>query len=329
MSPLVLFGLGALMTVVAVLLAAEHNRRTRRSRAMPLAAKRFAMAYSDVDRFNTTAVAFPLFREGDGRVVENLMWHEDGSPSPTRVFDYSYYSSQRRGRGLGLDLGFGMVTNTDVDTDAIASIGETRTWHAFSCALAQHNGAWPAIRIAKEGVVDKAFQMIGLPDIDFESEEFNRTFVVQCADRKFASALIDPLMMDFLLSTKGEITFETKGRFLLLSTRRVDPVEMPALLNLADEFVRRVPPAVRELYETLPRQRRHRRVPARWHRRERGEPPDHPTGRSRQLDGLGRPHGIAARSGRVVGPHSRRRPRPRRPRRPTHRRRPLARPPAG
>ncbi len=252
MSPLVLLGIGAMMTVVASLLAIEANRRSRRSRTMPRAAKRFAMAYSDVDRFNTTAVAFPLFREGDGRVVENLMWHEDGSPSPTRVFDYSYYSSHRRGRGLGLDLGFGLVTNTDVDTDAIASIGETRTWHSFSCALAQHNGAWPAIRVAKEGIVDKAFQMIGLPDIDFESEEFNSTFVVQCADRRFASALIDPLMMDFLLSTKGEITFETKGRFLLLSTRRVDPVEMPALLNLADEFVRRVPPAVRELYDTFP-----------------------------------------------------------------------------
>ena len=252
MSPLVLIGLGAMMAVVATLLAVEANRRSRRSRAMPRAAKRFGMAYSDVDRFNTTAVAFPLFREGDGRVVENLMWHEDGSPSPTRVFDYSYYSSHRRSRGLGFEIGFGLVTDVDVDSDAVASIGETRTWHAFSCALAQHNGAWPAIRIAKEGMVDKAFQMIGLPDIDFESEEFNRMFVVQCADRRFASALIDPLMMQLLISTQGEITFETKGRFLLLSTRRVDPVEMPALLNLADEFVRRVPPAVRELYETFP-----------------------------------------------------------------------------
>ena len=254
MSPLVLLGLGAMMVVVVTLLTVEANRRSRRSRAMPRAAKRFGMAYSDVDAFNTTAVAFPLFREGDGRVVENLMWHDDGSSSPTRVFDYSYYSSHRRNRGLGLNLGFGLVTDVEIgsDSDAFSSIGETRTWHAFSCALAQHNGAWPAIRIAKEGMVDKAFQMIGLPDNDFESEEFNRMFVVQCADRRFASALIDPLMMDFLLSTKAEITFETKGRFLLLSTRRVDPVEMPALLNLADEFVRRVPPAVRELYETFP-----------------------------------------------------------------------------
>jgi hypothetical protein len=70
--------MGAMMVVVAGLLAVEANRRSRRSRAMPRAAKRFGMAYSDVDRFNTTAVAFPLFREGDGRVVENLMWHETG-----------------------------------------------------------------------------------------------------------------------------------------------------------------------------------------------------------------------------------------------------------
>ena len=149
MPPIALIGIGALMTAVAALLAVEANRRSRRSRAMPRAARRFGMAFSDVDRFNSTAVAFPLFRVGDGRVVENLMWHEDGSPSPTRVFDYSYYSSHRRTTGLGFGLGFGLVNDVEDGVDPVAAIGETRTWHAFSCALAQHNGAWPAIRIAK------------------------------------------------------------------------------------------------------------------------------------------------------------------------------------
>ncbi len=275
------------------------------------------MAFSDVDRFNSTAVAFPLFRVGDGRVVENLMWHEDGSPSPTRVFDYSYYSSHRRTTGMGFGLGFGLVNDVEDGADPVAAIGETRTWHTFSCALAQHNGAWPAIRIAKEGMADKAFQMIGAPDIDFESEEFNRMFVVQCADRKFASALIDPLMMAFLLSTKGEITFETKGRFLLLSTHRVDPMEMPALLNLADEFVRRVPPVVRELYETFPDGAGTDVFPI------AGADVDRPgIGR---VDGLGRPEPLAARPGRGLGPDARRRPRPRRPRGRAGRRGPLAR----
>ena len=209
------------------------------------------MEYSDVDRFNSTAVAFPLFREGDGRVVENLMWHDRRLAVAPRVFDYSYYSSHRRGRGLGLDLGFGLVTDVDVDSNAIASTVNPHLAHVqLRARPAQRGLAGDPHR--REGVIDKAFQMLGLPDIDFESEEFNRTFVVQCADRRFASALIDPQMMDFLLSTGGEITFETKGRFLLLCTHRIDPVEMPALLNLADEFLRRVPPAVRELYETFP-----------------------------------------------------------------------------
>jgi hypothetical protein len=185
------------------------------------------------------------------------MWHEDGRPSPTRVFDYSYYSTQRRGGFRRFDLG--LVNDVDADADAVASIGQTRVWHAFSCALAQHNGAWPAIRIAGAGTVDNALRTsertdiaVTDLDIDLDSEELDRMFAVQCADRRFVSALLDPLMVQFLLSTKGEITFETKGRFLLLSTRRVDPDEMPALLNLADEFVRRVPPAVRELYDTFP-----------------------------------------------------------------------------
>src|SRR4051794_35670377 len=126
-------------------------------------------------------------------MVSNLMWHADdriADRSPiARVFDFSY-----------------------VDLD-----GDRRIEHGFTCALAQHNGDWPPIRIAPEGLLFRAMQKLGLPDIDFESEEFNRAFTIQCPDRRFASALIDPQMMTFLLSTGGELVFETKGRFLLVT----------------------------------------------------------------------------------------------------------------
>ncbi len=78
--------------------------------------------------------------------------------------------------------------------------------------------------------------------IHFESEEFNDTFHVTCDDRRFASALIDPQMMQFLLETKGAVGFETMGRFVLLISHQIPPDEMPILLGLADA-VRQAHPA--------------------------------------------------------------------------------------
>lgn len=40
---------------------------------------------------------------------------------------------------------------------------------------------------------------IGVHNIEFESEEFNREFTVHADDRKFASDVIDPRMMQFLM----------------------------------------------------------------------------------------------------------------------------------
>ncbi len=121
-------------------------------------------------------------------------------------------------------------------------------WHWFSCALAQPDGSWPPLLIAHQGLVEKAMELAKGDPIRFESEEFNRTFHVECDDRRFASALIDPQMMQFLLETKGMVSFATLGRFLLLTSPQVAPDEMPILLGLANEFVRRIPPAAWELY---------------------------------------------------------------------------------
>jgi hypothetical protein len=99
----------------------------------------------------------------------------------------------------------------------------------------------------REGLLAKALKLIG-GDIDFESEEFNRLFYVQSPDKRFATALIDAGMLDFLLSTKGELGFELKGRWLLVWTAPVRPELMPGLLHVAETFVAKIPPVVWSLY---------------------------------------------------------------------------------
>jgi hypothetical protein len=114
--------------------------------------------------------------------------------------------------------------------------------------MALVGSSWPDIEIVPEGLMDKMASVIGGGDIDFESEEFNRLFAVRCADRRFASALVDPQMLDFLLSTRGELNFQLKGRWLLVWTDPIKAALMPGLLGFAEQFVARIPPVVWELY---------------------------------------------------------------------------------
>jgi hypothetical protein len=53
--------------------------------------------------------------------------------------------------------------------------------------------------VTPEGLVGRFFGRLTNSDIELESEDFNRAFTVTCPDRKFASDVLHPRMMEFLL----------------------------------------------------------------------------------------------------------------------------------
>jgi hypothetical protein len=204
-------------------------QRARRRAAIPEVAASKGLHFSSEDPFGTTQVAFPLFREGDGRQVESVMWLEGDIAAPggvpSHVFDYGFYRIHHDKYGR-----------------------ETKTWHWFSCAVSQVQMSLPELRIAQRTAVGDVLDHLEGEPISFESEEFNQTFRVTSVDRRFASALVDPQMMEFLLQTKGAVSFETLGRFVLVAGTQVAADELPILLGLADAFVKRIPAAVAALY---------------------------------------------------------------------------------
>ena len=203
---------------------AAARRAARRQQAAEIAS-RAGLQFEPTDPFDCTRVAFHLFTKGDGREASNVMWRDTDDGHSFRVFDFAYYVEHHDQYGR-----------------------TTKTYHPSSCAMALVGSAWPDISIGREGLLDKVVNAIDGGDIDFESEEFNRLFAVHCDDRRFASALIDAQMLEFLLSTKGELGFELKGRWLLVWTRRIPPKLMPGLLRAAEEFVHHIPKVVWELY---------------------------------------------------------------------------------
>jgi hypothetical protein len=199
--------------------------RSRRAATAEEVAAKAGLQFSFEDPFDCTRVAFDLFRRGDGRGAENVMWREGDSGRPVRAFDYWYYVEHRDR--------YGRVS---------------KSYEYFTCATTLVGGSWPPLAIHREGLFEKVTDAVTGADIDFESEEFNRTFTVTCEDRRFATTMIDARMMELLLSTRGELAYELRGRWLLVYAKRVPVTLMPAMLGVCDEFVERIPKVVWDLY---------------------------------------------------------------------------------
>ena len=189
---------------------------------------RFAAAngleYSAKDPFNTDELPFALFRKGDGRDVENMMWGT-AAGMKVRLFDFSYYE-----------------TSTDAQGHS------SRSTYRFSCAMADIDADCPHLVLGREGVLSRLADAIGFRDIEFESEEFNRSWQVTSEDRRFASAFIDPRMMEWLMVEGGSGAYEVIGPLLLCSTDRLKPAEYADLMALLSRFRAHVPAVVSSLY---------------------------------------------------------------------------------
>lgn len=97
--------------------------------------------------------------------------------------------------------------------------------------------------IRPERFLDHMKTRIGLEDIAFESIEFNRRFYVMSGDRRFASDVVNPRMMQFLLDSNS-LPVDMAGSSLLIADGKQR--------WSADEFRSRLA-WVREFFEYWPK----------------------------------------------------------------------------
>lgn len=213
----------AILAVAAVAVASYVMRRRRRE-ALAAMAHRLGLSYSRDDTFGCLALPFALLRRGDDRGVENLirgMWQG----IDVLEFDYWY-----------------QVESTD------SKGNRTTSTYRFSCAATQVDAALSPLTLGRENLLTRLADSIGLADIEFELEDFNRTFTVKCSDRKFANDFVDARMMSWLLGTERAFSFETCGRWLLVYSKRRRPTELISLLGTLRQFREAVPRVVYDLY---------------------------------------------------------------------------------
>jgi hypothetical protein len=220
---LLIAGLVVLAIVAAYL---SYYFKRKRREALALMARQLGMEYSPQDQVGCLNYPFALLAKGEGRGTENVVWGTWQGIHMTE-FDYWYYEESTNSKGH-----------------------RSRTYYRFSCAVTEIAAQCAHLSLDREGVLTRLADHLGLHDIEFESDDFNRRFNVKCSDRKFANDLVDSRMMQWLLGVDGTFQFEVSGTWVLCYSSRLRPVDLVPLLGSAKQFVGHVPHVVFELYGT-------------------------------------------------------------------------------
>lgn len=171
---------------------------------------------------------------GDGfdrRAINVLTGSYDGRPFA--AFDYRYST-----------------------TETSTSNGHTTTrtvHHPFSVVTIDTGASFPGLRVSPEGFVGRFVGRILNTDIELESEDFNRMFTVRCEDRKFASDVLHPRMMELLMRWPDLGWSLQRGWIVVFHPGSHTTAEISAKLPVIDTIVDGIPDFVwRERLGSVP-----------------------------------------------------------------------------
>lgn len=124
--------------------------------------------------------------------------------------------------------------------------GKHQTTHQYGIALAALPFSFPHTRLRRQHFGDDMASWVGIRDLQFESDEFNRRYHVVSDDPQFAHALVDSSMMEWLMSEDG-FHIEIAGAWCAVNaTGRYDPPAMERTMERVEAFLGRVPRFVRQ-----------------------------------------------------------------------------------
>jgi hypothetical protein len=210
-----------LLVIVGVAIYAGYVAKKKRQQAFRALARRLGCRYSIDDPFGLQSrfdSYFPTLNQGRNRYAFNVI------------------SGDRQGHGIFLFDHHYETTSTD-------SKGRTQTHHHYrSFVVVEHDLDLGRIEARPEGFFDKVKAVFGFDDIDFESAEFSRKYMVKAEDRKLAYAVFHPEMIEYFLTLGGfKVTTHRDVLLARYGGGRMKPPEFERTLRDAFEFLERLP----------------------------------------------------------------------------------------
>jgi hypothetical protein len=208
-----LFAVGA----VALLVGAFLLDRKRRERIMTFCLAR-GWQYVDEDPSFADRWSGEPFGRGDRRRARNVIRGNECGRDFV-AFDYSYETHSTDSKG-----------------------NRTTSTHHFCVTAVTIPAFLPKLEVCPAGVFGKLTDAVGLTnDIDLESEDFNRSFTVHADDRKFATDVLSPRTMQYLL-TAPKAAWRIQGNTMLRwASGRLDPAEIIVAAAVLDQVADGIP----------------------------------------------------------------------------------------
>lgn len=202
---------GAIIVVICIIGAVIWGLYAGKKRrdAMTLLAEKLGLDfhhernYQLADRYSF----LDKLRQGSNRYAYNIL-SGNYQDHPVSIFDYHYetYSTDSKGR---------RQTNH----------------HHFSFFVLTLPNYFEELTIAKESFFSKVAQAVGYDDIDFESHEFSKKFVVRSKNKKFAYDFCNARMIEYLMDHPN-INIEVDQNMLAIGyTRCLKADEIEPHLN--------------------------------------------------------------------------------------------------
>lgn len=114
----------------------------------------------------------------------------------------------------------------------------TYRYSVFSTAV---HRSLPRLGVGREGLGSKIAKMVGVKDIELESEEFNKTFKVDCKVPKFAYDVLHPRMMEWMLQTDAPGFRVVDNNFIVIRGGRLDLESVDGTFAYLDSIILQVP----------------------------------------------------------------------------------------
>lgn len=210
---------GFLALVVAAIVGWVAAERRRREALAALAARRGWRYVEGKDRgFEKRFPEFECLRQGSNRYAERLLVGESAGRALV-AFDYHYETKSSNGKTT------------------------TTTNHRVSGLILDSGLRLAPLSLRSETFGDRLSAFFGMGDLDFELAEFNRAFHVRSPDRRFATDVLQPATLEFLLaSPRFRVEFGPR-RLLAWRERRFEGDDFERALALIEGILERLPPS--------------------------------------------------------------------------------------